>query len=360
MVRHLRQIVELERLAGSGLPRWSPELTEQTDPVLAEIERMIDGDRAVRDEVLDHLDHGENEAVAEWLRLCFRPDLSLTQDERERSVRCAGLSIPSRAAAFLASDTITVPDKKLRRLGRPWERAAGWFFGSPQESPALDSWPVRPDGTALDFMLQIDLAEVARSMGGLEEIGLPEDVTLQLFADLRTSVGPVAHRVVAFESGEGGSRVMRPPRGSDVNDAHPILVNPVGALTLRRPDDPLHDLDPRDARAYDVVHSYAHEAPYEMNLFRRTDSAEEGLRDLGWRHVPMARLGGHPVAEPEAWQQITEALGRDATELFLLYDGPVDPESAPIPDPERSRLMVVIERSSLERQEFSATIAFGY
>ncbi|MTB88437.1 DUF1963 domain-containing protein [Aeromicrobium senzhongii] len=348
----LRQIDELERLASTGLPVWSEELTDQVDPVLAELDRVIGDDPAARDEVLKYVSGGGNPVVAEWLRLHFRPDLSLDEENLTGTIQCAGVTIATRPALFLAQDSISVPEKKLRKLKRPWEHAPGWFFGKPQRSPATDAWPLASDGTALDFIVQIDLAQAAGSFPGFESIGLPDDVTLQIFVDLDTEDGPVDHRVIAFRSGEGAKGVLKPPRGNDVNEADPILINPVGALTLAITDDHTSGVE----AVQGVLREYADSAPYEMNLFSHaTDSPGLGPEQ---GYVPMARLGGVEVEDAKVRRRgAADALKCRPEDIFVLYDGPVDPEPTPVPDPDRSRFTVLIERARLDARDFDVTYA---
>lgn len=351
-----QQIKELERLAALGVPTWSEELTDQVDPVLAELDRLMSEDQAVLGAVLDYLDLGPSRVVADWLRVQLSPDLSLDQ-VTPGVVRCAGAEFLCRPALFLAQDTITVPEKKLRKLKKPWEQAPGWFFGSPQQSPATDVWPHGADGDALDFVVQVDLARAAGSFGGFEATELPDDVTLQLFVDLDVRVGPIEHRVIAFPTGTGGKNAMKPPRRSAVNDADPLLINPIGALTW--PPAGVAGADDPQGRLHALLRTYADRGPYDLNLFRRTDDELTSSPDFG--HVAMARMGGHPIADPDIWDgPAQEVLGCDPGEMFVLYDGPVDPEPQPVPDPDRARLMVLIERAKLLARDFDITYAFGY
>lgn len=355
----LQQLDELERLAALGLPEWSEELTDQADPVLAELDKLMSQDPVALGHVLNYLESGNSAIVADWLRVQLTPDLSLDDQASADSIRCAGVQIPSRPALFLAHDEITVPEKKLRKLKKPWEQAPGWFFGSPQESPGTATWPLGSDGNALDFIVQIDLARASTSFGGFETTGLPDDVTLQLFVDLDVQVGPADHRVVAFPTGAGIDRSMKPPRGSDINDANPLLINPVGALTLPRVGEADTNCDePRD-RLRARLGSYADQAPYNLNMWTRTDDEPVSNSHLGY--VPMARSGGYPIAAPEIWASAAqEVLGCDPDEMFVLYDGPVDPETQPVPDPDRNRFMVLIERSKMKARDFKVTYGFGY
>ena len=353
-------ILELERLAALGLPEWSEELTDQVHPVLAELDELMSEDPAVLSHVLDHLEACRSRVVADWLRMQLSPDLSLDVHDTQSHVHFAGVQIPSRPALFLAPDLITVPTKKMRKLKKPWERVPGWFFGRPQESPATDSWPRASDGAALDFIVQIDLAAAAAHLGGLDSTSLPDDITLQVFADLDRQVGAVDHRVLAFPTGAGGAGVMKPLAGSDLNDAQHLPINPVGALTLPRAPDGDIDVDVRDPRSGAFLRFRADQAPYDLNLFRRTDEPAVAP-EAHATHVPMARLGGYPILDPAIWTApAQEALGCDADEMFVLYDGPVDPEPRPVADPDRNRIMVLIQRSRLTARDFEVTYAIGY
>lgn len=62
----MKLLDELERLAALGLPEWSEILTDQTDPVIAELSAAIDRDRAVRDEVIAYLSRCDDPVVGHF------------------------------------------------------------------------------------------------------------------------------------------------------------------------------------------------------------------------------------------------------------------------------------------------------
>lgn len=349
-----RQIDELERLAALDLPVWSEELTDQTDPVLSELAEQLRQAPDALVAVLDYLESPRSDVVADWLRLQLQPDLSL-QDESPRELRYGSRTVATKPALFLAVDEVSVPAKKLRKLKRPWEHAAGWFFGQPQRSPNLDAWPVDSNGDALDFVVQMNLTAAASALGHYGALGLPDDLTIQLFADLDVTVGPIDHRVVAFPSNTGGNAVLKPPRGSSVNDADPVLINPVEALTLP-PTKSVSCDAVDDDRLGSFLRAYADRAPYDLNLFKHPSDEDTHLG-----YVPMARMGGFPVAHPNDWKADAEAaLSCPSEDIVVLYDGPTDPEPGPVADPERVRLMVLIESARLDARNFETTFAFGY
>ncbi|MQW77193.1 hypothetical protein GHK92_15070 [Nocardioides sp. dk4132] len=351
----IRLIDNLERLAALGLPVWSEELTDQVDPFLHELDEHLRRDPIALAAVLDYLENPRSEVVADWLRLQLQPDLSLDEDP-PRELRYAEATIPTQPALFLAIDEVTVQPKSLRKLKKPWEHAAGWFFGRPQKSQGHDAWPVGRDGGALDFLVQMDLGAAASSLAGFGAVGLPADLIIQIFADLDVTVGPLDHRVVAFPSGAGGDEPLKPPRRSDVNDADPVLINPVGALTLP-PVDELSAERVGDDRLPSLLRVHADRRPYDLNLFRNTSRDDE--QHLGY--VPMARMGGFPVPDLRVWKAEAEsALGCTVRDIVVLYDGPTDPEPGPVPDPDRVRLMVLIDRARLQALNFDATFALAH
>lgn len=352
----MQHIRELERIASLGMPEWSDEVVDRSDGVLAQLDTLCSENRQVRDEVLSYLEDPPDELVASWLELLFRPGMSPQDRNSDGCVKFANLEVAAQPALFLAEDEISVPGRRRRRLKRPWERSTGWFFGHPQESSALSSWPTGASGEPLDFLAQIDLGAAAEAAGALP-VGLPVGQIVQIFVDLEADLGPIDHRVVAFETGTGHDALMKPPRKADVHDAWPVPINPVAALTVP----PLADIDTdeRDKDFYVRCSGYVDAAPYERNLFRDTSAAEGIPRNFA--HVPMARMGGFPVAEISRWRQVAQqVLGCAPSELFLLYDGPIEPESAAVDDPDRLRIMVLIETARLAEADFSRTLAIQY
>lgn len=348
-----RQIDELERLAALDLPVWSEELTDQTDPVLRELDEHLHQDPEALTVVMDYLERPRSEVVADWLRLQLQPDLSL-DDESPGELRYGASTVPVRPALFLAIDEVSVPTKKQRKLKKPWEHAAGWFFGLPQKSPALEAWPTGPEGDALDFIVQMNLAAASSSLTNFGAVGLPDDLIVQIFADLDVTVGTMNHQVIAFQSNTGGDGSLRPPRRSDVNDADPVLINPVGALTPK-PESALGD--GKDERLLSLLQAHADRTPYDLNLFKQPSEDDSPHME----HVPMARMGGFPVADLRNRRAEAEAaLGCAVDDMFVLYDGPTDPVPGPVPDPERTRIMVLVERARLRARDFAATFAVGY
>lgn len=226
----MEHIKELERVAALRLPEWSEEATDQTDPILADLDNRLTDDRALREEVVEYILRNTG-PVASSLRLLFSPGLFPTDRSRDGTVNCAGVRVPAETAVFLAQDTISVPERKLRKEKAPWNLPSGsWFFGSPQGSTVRDSWPRGEDDKPLDFLLQVDLSKVSAETTGFSDVGLPHDLVLQLFVDLDVAVGVMNHQVVAFAPQHSHKKPLKPPRGSDVHQANPRLINPVGAL----------------------------------------------------------------------------------------------------------------------------------
>lgn len=292
--------------------------------------------------------------------MLYEPD---DDEAPEQKVRAPGLRIPASPAVYLAEDSISAAVKEIRGIRLPWERTLGcWFFGNPQASTVLTEWPTDADGSALDFLCQIDLREVDDEVPGFDLTGLPRKVCLQIYVDLDAGPGPIDHLVVGLTRGQRKKHLMEPPQGSGVNDAWPILINPVGALTIPRSDSPELSLDPADERFYEAMCWAADEAAYDLNLFTKHPRNRPAATEPDYLpYVPMARMGGYIPAHPAEWQKpAQEALGCDASEMFLLYDGPVDPEPTPVGDPERLRVAILIERSRLRARDFTHTYAFSY
>lgn len=275
-------------------------------------------------------------------------------------VDAVGLRLPTTPAVFLAEDSISVSPKELRTLAEPWKRWIGsWFFGRPQASTTLSAWPIGSRGQALDFLCQVNMRRARHEIPYLGATGLPGKLCLQIYVDLDIAVGPMDHLVLALARGEHADHLMEPPAGCDVP---PMLINPIGVRTIPRPDDPQLDLNPADEDFYRFLYWHADEEPYANNLWSMKSKHSRWPAEPRYRRfVPMARLGGFIPADPEIWREpVRQALGCEPADVVLLYDGPVDPEPRAIDDPERNRIMILVERSRLAARDFTRTLALAY
>ncbi len=357
--RSLRRLEEIDSL---GLPESSEELTDLTDPVRHDIHRLVESDRAARAEIVTYLGRCESPMITQLLRGELGGRFGVEPGADRESVQVAGVTVPASPAVFLGVDLISVPEKKLRRLKELWRRPFGWFFGLPQVSAGLKDWPVGSNGKALDFMVQVNLPDVAGEVVNFGSLGLPDDLVIQVFIDLGVPMGLTEHRVVVAPVDEMKKRLLDPPSQHGFIVSSPVLVSPVTAFSIPRADDPLLALDDVDRDFYPAVQSAADEGPYRLNPWGSRAQQDSTPFELGYlSYVPMARIGGFIQAPAERWEESARAaLGCEPSEMLVLYDGPIEPEPQPVGDPDRLRLLVLIERARLADRDVSRTFAIQY